>query len=122
MGKSIKKEHLFSVTKKDLEIQTFRSGGKGGQHQNKVNSGVRIVHRDSGAVGECREERSQHRNKKIAFRRMVNSKEFQLWLNRKAYEEIKGKTIKQIVEEKMKRENLKIETINDNGQWEETSD
>jgi protein subunit release factor B len=38
----MKKEKLFSITKKDFKIQTFRSGGKGGQHQNKTNSGVAI--------------------------------------------------------------------------------
>lgn len=36
---------LFSVTIKDCEVQTFRSGGKGGQNVNKVESGVRIIHR-----------------------------------------------------------------------------
>lgn len=50
------KELLFSLTKKDFRIETFRSGGKGGQHQNKTDSGVRIVHLESGAVGESREE------------------------------------------------------------------
>jgi protein subunit release factor B len=38
-----KRKLVFSVTSKDLNIQTFRSGGKGGQNQNKVNSGVRII-------------------------------------------------------------------------------
>ena len=115
MGKN--KEHLFSVTKKDLEVQTFRSGGKGGQHQNKRDSGVRIIHKESGARGESRDERSQHRNKKIAFHRLVKNPKFKLWLNRKANEVIEGKTIEKIVEEQMKPENLKMEIKDEKGRW-----
>ncbi len=73
------KELLFSVTKKDLIVQTFRAGGKGGQNQNKRDTGVRIIHPDSGARGESREHRTQLQNKRAAFRRMIYSKEFQLW-------------------------------------------
>ncbi|MBU0958535.1 MAG: peptide chain release factor-like protein, partial [Nanoarchaeota archaeon] len=69
-------EKLFSITKKDLEIQTFRAGGKGGQHQNKTDSGVRIIHKESSARGECRNHKSQHSNKKEALKRLANSKEF----------------------------------------------
>lgn len=97
MGKQ--RQHVFSVTSKDLRIDTFRSGGKGGQNQNKVNSGVRITHELSGAVGESREERDQLQNKKNAFIRMTETKEFQSWMElQKAiirkeitYEEADGK-------------------------------
>jgi hypothetical protein len=74
------RKHVFSVTAKDLRIDTFRAGGKGGQNQNKVNSGVRITHDASGAVGESREHRDQLQNKKAAFKRMTESKEFQSWI------------------------------------------
>lgn len=67
---------LFSITKKDLEIQTFRAGGKGGQNQNKRDSGVRVIHKASGARGESREHRGQLENKRAAFRRMTETKEF----------------------------------------------
>lgn len=62
---------MFSVTLKDCELQTFKSGGKGGQNQNKRETGVRIIHHPSGARGEARDERSQLQNKKLAFRRMA---------------------------------------------------
>jgi protein subunit release factor B len=108
---------LFSVTKDDFEIQTFRSGGAGGQNQNKVNSGIRLIHRASGAVGEARDSRSQLQNKKSAFVRLVNSKKFQAWLKIEtakrlgAYEDIEKK-----VKELMKPENIKVETLVD-GKW-----
>jgi hypothetical protein len=73
------KRLLFSVTKKDLIRQTFRSGGKGGQNQNKVESGVRFIHPPSGARGEARDSRDQHRNERAAFERLIASREFQNW-------------------------------------------
>lgn len=77
--KGKERELLFSLTKKDFRIDTFRAGGKGGQHQNRTDSGVRITHIESGAVGESREERSQHMNKKKALERLIKSKKFQIW-------------------------------------------
>ena len=52
------------------DVQTFRSGGKGGQHQNTTDSGVRLLHRPSGIRCESRRERSQHRNRGIALARL----------------------------------------------------
>lgn len=107
------KELLFSITKKDFRIDTFRSGGKGGQNQNKVESGVRITHIESGAVGESRNFRDQPQNKKEALRRLVASKEFQTWHKMKAAEMMMKKDNKDImreVEEMMQDKYLKIET------------
>ena len=61
------KQFMFSVGIKDLDIQTFTAGGPGGQHQNRVETAVRLTHRPSGAVGESRSEKSQHRNKRLAL-------------------------------------------------------
>lgn len=70
---------VFSVTRKDLIIDTFTAGGPGGQHQNRSNTAVRIRHPPSGAAGECRQFRSQHQNLVTALHRMVDSQKFQIW-------------------------------------------
>ena len=106
------KQLLFSVTKKDLRIDTFRSGGKGGQNQNKRDTGVRITHIESGAVGESREERSQEQNKKAAFKRMVKGEKFQKWLKIKTI--FTSQIIREVeksVEEQMGDKYLKIEYL-----------
>ena len=108
---------LFSIGKNDFTIQTFKSGGKGGQHQNTTDSGVRIIHKESGAVGLSRDGRSQYQNKKMAFQRLTSSGKFKIWLNRKVNEIDIGKTIEQLVEEDMKPHNLKVEVKDDNGKW-----
>lgn len=51
---------LFSLTRKDFEVQTFCTGGPGGQHKNAKRNGVRIIHLDSGARAEHRDGRDQH--------------------------------------------------------------
>lgn len=78
------RELAFTVTIHDCEVQTFRSGGKGGQNQNKRDTGVRVIHHPSGARGESREERSQLQNKKAAFRRMAESPAFRYWAHVKS--------------------------------------
>lgn len=114
----MKKELLFSITKDDFEIETFRAGGKGGQYQNTTDSGVRIKHKESGAVGESRSERSQLQNKKLALKRLVNSKEFQVWHKRKAFEvmgvmktkEQIEKEVENMIARDLENGNIKIET------------
>jgi protein subunit release factor A len=51
-------------------VETSTAGGKGGQHQNRTESAVRLVHLPTGVVASSREERSQHRNKSIALQRL----------------------------------------------------
>lgn len=76
------REKLFTISIKDCRVDTFRAGGKGGQNQNKRDTGVRIVHEPSGAVGEARDGRTQPINKRKAFTRLVRDERFTLWVNR----------------------------------------
>lgn len=108
---------LFSVTARDCDIQTFRSGGKGGQHQNKTESGVRIIHRASGAKGESREERSQHANKRIAWSRMARSDQMQKWLRIEAARHLGQPSIEALVDKAMSPENIRVDIKDDHGRW-----
>jgi hypothetical protein len=80
MKDMVHKKPLFSVTRKDLRVDTFRGSGPGGQNRNKRDTGVRITHIQSGAIGESCEERSQLQNRNAAFHKLIESSKFKVWV------------------------------------------
>ena len=115
----MKRDLLFSLTKKDFIVQHFKASGPGGQKKNKTSSAVRIIHPESGARAEGKEERSQTANKKNAFKRLVETKEFKNWHRKRVAEMLFGKAERERwLEEMMRPENIMVEVVDLNtGKW-----
>lgn len=107
------KSKLFSLTSKDFTFEFFRGTGHGGQNINKVETCVRIIHKASGAVESCCEERSQYQNKVKAFKKLTQNKKFKNWLRIEAARMMgvmkSDKEIEKEVDELMDEKNMKIE-------------
>lgn len=117
------REHLFSVTEADCRFDYFRGSGKGGQKRNKTSNAVRCIHRASGAVGRAEDTRSQLQNKRLAFKRMIESPAFKRW-HRLEVARATGRAeeAKEAVERSMRPGNLRVEGKDERGRWVEMED
>lgn len=110
------KEILFTVTANDCDWSYTRGTGSGGQKKNKTSSAVHCMHRPSGAHGYSEASRSQADNRRDAFRKMAETKEFTTW---HLSEAARRMGTLNTIEENIKREmrNVNVEVKDEKGRW-----
>ncbi len=116
---SNKNRLLFSVTSRDCEWSYTKGSGNGGQKKNKTSSAVHCMHRPSGAHGYSEASRSQADNKKDAFVKMSESKEFKNWIH---IEYMKRSGEMDEIDRYVERELAKVKTeVRIDGKWTEVN-
>jgi protein subunit release factor A len=109
---------LVTVTAADLRWDYYNGSGKGGQNRNKRQNCVRVFHDPSGAQAKSEDHRDLLQNRKAAFVRLTQTKEFKEWITiatMRASGELAQ--IAERVEREMSEENLRVEVKNQDGRW-----
>ena len=104
---------------KECQIQTFKSGGKGGQHVNKTESAIRIIHIPTGLVSICQDERSQLHNKRKCLNSLRKKLESLNFKQPKRIPTKKPQFAKEKVLKEKKKQSLKKKSRNNFGLDEE---
>jgi hypothetical protein len=101
------RERVLHLTRDDFKWDYYRASGNGGQNRNKRDTAVRCTHAPSGAVGNAADERTQGKNRKLAFKRCTDDPKFRRWLAIEHARTIVGRD--RWVDQQMRPENLLIE-------------
>lgn len=113
-----RRELLFGVTKKDFDIQYFSGKGAGGQHRNKHQNCVRLIHKETGAKTTGQSSKSRIANKREAFNNMIKNVTFKMWMSTKTLEALGKETIEEKVEKQMLSKNIIVESYDvENNKW-----
>lgn len=111
------RERVTICRPKDFDVHYICGSGAGGQARNKVHSGVQIIHRESGAMGQATDSRSQYDNKRQALLRLTKTPQFKFWLARTLYELEMGEKLEQTIERETTDQNLRYEIKDEKGRW-----
>lgn len=111
------RKKVLSLTQRDFVFEVTKGSGPGGQHRNTASTAVRCKHPASGAVGYSQKERSQLLNKRLAFKRVTETKEFQSWVSKQiSLDLVSEQEIEAKVRHQMNPKNLKVE-VQEDGLW-----
>ncbi len=112
-----KKKPILSLTAKDFRWNYYRGSGKGGQARNKTDNCCQCTHEPSGATAYSEDGRSKEHNKREAFRKVTENKQFQQWLRIESMKRMGTLAkIEAQIDLEMKTK-TKLEVKDENGRW-----
>jgi protein subunit release factor B len=112
-----RRELLFRVTRSDFDESHVRGSGPGGQHRNKVSTGVRLTHRASGATAEATDDKSQTRNRIEAFRRIRETPEWKRWFREMVAVTSGRESTDQTIQRMMHPDNITTQVLDGRSRW-----
>lgn len=107
------RERILHITRKDFEETHIRGSGPGGQHRNKTSTGVRLTHKASGAWAEATDSKSQGQNRISAFKRCIETPEFQRWFKIAVAEANGQPSLAERLEKAMAESNIETQILVD---------
>jgi protein subunit release factor B len=100
----------FSVRISDCREEHYRGSGNGGQKKQKTSSGVRLTHEPSAVTVECEAQRSQHKNRVEALRKLANHPKFRAWCSAESRARAEGHaSLERKIDASLEEKNLLVE-------------